>query len=198
MTAITNWRELLSQFLDEITLMTDMDNNANVDQVNLMTIHSSKWLEFPTVFIWWLEDNNFPGNNAHFEPDEMEEERRLMYVAITRAKDYLFLSHANQRQIWGKTQMWKPSRFIWEIPEEFIKSYNLWWWNVTKPVGKSSFTGIWYATTPKAEPKFAIWDRVAAKIFWSWEIVDIRWEMAVVKMDKWWLKKLDVRFLEMS
>lgn len=187
-------KQLLSQFLDEITLMTDLDNSENADQVKLMTVHASKWLEFPVVFIWWLEDNNFPGNNAHFEPDEMEEERRLMYVAITRAKDYLFLSHANSRQVRGKTQMWSPSRFIAEIPEEYIKEYNL-----AKAVIKwssSNYKSSYAAAVPKSQPKFVQWDRVVAKLFGTWEIVDVRWEMAIVKMDKWWVRKLDVRFLE--
>ncbi len=191
--SITNGKQLLGQFLDEISLMTDLDNSENADQVKLMTIHASKWLEFPVVFIGGLEDNNFPGNNAHFEEAEMEEERRLMYVAITRAKDYLFLSHANSRQIWGKTQIGKPSRFIWEIPDEYIKSYNLSGWEMKNyPKWNSNK----YVSAAKQVPKFEIWDKVVTKLFGSGEIVDIWWEMAVVKMIKWWIKKLDIRFLE--
>lgn len=191
--SITNWKQLLWQFLDDISLMTDLDNSENADQVKLMTIHASKWLEFPVVFIGWLEDNNFPGNNAHYEEAEMEEERRLMYVAITRAKDYLFLSHANSRQIRGKTQLGKPSRFIWEIPEEFIKSYNLSWWESKAP---ARWWSTKYTSLVKQAPKFEVGDKVATKLFGAWEIVDVRWEMAVVKMVKWWIKKLDIRFLE--
>lgn len=191
---MSNGKELLSQFLDEITLMTDMDNSQDADQVKLMTIHASKWLEFPVVFIWWLEDNNFPGNNAHFEPDEMEEERRLMYVAVTRAKDYLFLSHANSRQVRGKTQMWSPSRFIAEIPEEFIKEYNL--AKAAIEWKSTNYKSKYAAPVNKSQPKFVTKDRVVAKLFGAGEIIDIWWEMAVVKMDKWWIRKLDVRFLE--
>ena len=92
-------RDRLGQFLEEIALMTDIDTTTQVvDQVKLMTIHSSKGLEFPVVFVVGVEEGNFPGMGAKMDPDEMEEERRLMYVAITRAKDTLFLTHAQSRQ----------------------------------------------------------------------------------------------------
>lgn len=90
---------MLRRFLEEVTLMVDMieSSDENSDAVKLMTIHSSKGLEFPVVFIVGAEDNIFPLTNAMLEPKTLEEERRLMYVAITRAKDVLFISHANQR-----------------------------------------------------------------------------------------------------
>ncbi len=90
---------MLRRFLEEVTLMVDMieSSDENSDAVKLMTIHSSKGLEFPVVFIVGAEDNIFPLANAMLEPKTLEEERRLMYVAITRAKDVLFISHANQR-----------------------------------------------------------------------------------------------------
>ena len=89
----------LRQFLEEVALLSDISENekGDIDAVKLMTVHSSKGLEFPIVFVAGLEDNIFPLSNAMMEPKLLEEERRLMYVAITRAKDVLFLSHANSR-----------------------------------------------------------------------------------------------------
>ncbi|MEI7919518.1 MAG: ATP-dependent helicase [bacterium] len=89
----------LRQFLEEVALLSDISENeqGDIDAVKLMTVHSSKGLEFPVVFIAGLEDNIFPLSNAMMEPKLLEEERRLMYVAITRAKDVLFLSYANSR-----------------------------------------------------------------------------------------------------
>jgi DNA helicase-2/ATP-dependent DNA helicase PcrA len=91
--------ETLRQFLEEVALLSDISENekGDIDAVKLMTVHSSKGLEFPVVFVAGLEDNIFPLSNAMMEPKLLEEERRLMYVAITRAKDVLFLSHANSR-----------------------------------------------------------------------------------------------------
>ncbi|HBB04452.1 TPA: hypothetical protein DCZ39_06245 [Patescibacteria group bacterium] len=91
--------DTLRQFLEEVALLSDISENekGDIDAVKLMTVHSSKGLEFPIVFVAGLEDNIFPLSNAMMEPKLLEEERRLMYVAITRAKDVLFLSHANSR-----------------------------------------------------------------------------------------------------
>lgn len=91
--------ETLRQFLEEVALLSDISENekGDIDAVKLMTVHSSKGLEFPIVFVAGLEENIFPLSNAMMEPKLLEEERRLMYVAITRAKDVLFLSHAHSR-----------------------------------------------------------------------------------------------------
>ncbi|MBE6776344.1 MAG: ATP-dependent DNA helicase PcrA [Ruminococcaceae bacterium] len=108
----------LSGFLEEVALMTDIDNyNAQQDAVVLMTIHSSKGLEFPVVFLPGMEESIFPGVQSMFSPDDVEEERRLAYVGITRAKRKLFISHANSRMLFGTTQRNLPSRFVIEIPD---------------------------------------------------------------------------------
>lgn len=108
----------LSGFLEEVALMTDLDNyNAQQDAVVLMTIHSAKGLEFPVVFIPGMEETIFPGVQSMFNPDDVEEERRLAYVGITRAKRKLFLSHANSRMLFGTTHRNLPSRFVLEIPD---------------------------------------------------------------------------------
>ena len=86
-----------------------------------MTIHSSKGLEFPIVFIAGMEEGLFPHSRATLAPLELEEERRLCYVAITRAKDRLIMTHTKYRNIFGTTQTNLPSRFIYEMPQEVLK-----------------------------------------------------------------------------
>ncbi|MBQ3404942.1 MAG: UvrD-helicase domain-containing protein [Oscillospiraceae bacterium] len=112
----------LAGFLDESALYMDTDKlDENDDCVVMMTIHSAKGLEFPTVFMVGVEDGLFPGNRAIGEPEEMEEERRLCYVAMTRAKEHLIISHAEKRMIYGRTAPCMASRFIEEIPSEDIE-----------------------------------------------------------------------------
>ncbi len=113
--------------MEEVTLLSDVSENeqGELDAVKLMTVHSSKGLEFSMVFVVGLEDNMFPLSNSTLEESLLEEERRLMYVAITRAKDVLFLSSAQSRMTRGQTKQNPPSRFLSEIPMELVKSYDL-------------------------------------------------------------------------
>lgn len=109
----------LNGFLEEIALYTDLEQyNENDDAVILMTMHAAKGLEFPHVFISGFEDGLFPGMRAIGDHEEMEEERRLCYVAITRAKQKLTVTYAKQRMIYGRTSASLPSRFLREIPED--------------------------------------------------------------------------------
>ncbi|BAK99317.1 ATP-dependent DNA helicase PcrA [Oscillibacter valericigenes Sjm18-20] len=109
----------LSGFLNEIALYTDLDSmDGSDDCVTLMTIHSAKGLEFPSVYVVGMEDGIFPGMNSMFDEDELEEERRLCYVAMTRAKERLTLTNARQRMLYGRTSANRPSRFLDELPEE--------------------------------------------------------------------------------
>ena len=111
----------LSGFLAEIALYTDLEQyNESDDAIVMMTMHSSKGLEFPHVFLVGLEDGLFPGMRAIGDREEMEEERRLCYVAITRAKNTLTICHAKQRMIFGRTSAAMPSRFLKELPETEI------------------------------------------------------------------------------
>ncbi len=111
----------LAGFLEEIALYTDLEQyNEGDDAVVMMTMHSAKGLEFPNVFLVGFEDGLFPGMRAIGDTEEMEEERRLCYVAITRAKQTLTISHAKQRMLYGRTSAALPSRFLREIPEECI------------------------------------------------------------------------------
>lgn len=110
----------LAGFLEEIALYTDLEQyQEGDDAIVMMTMHSAKGLEFPHVFLVGFEDGLFPGLRAIGDNEEMEEERRLCYVAITRAKKRLTISHARQRMIYGRTGASLPSRFLREIPEEF-------------------------------------------------------------------------------
>ena len=112
----------LAGFLDEIALYTDLDSHdPNEDAVVMMTMHSAKGLEFPTVFVVGMEEGIFPGLRAIGEAEEMEEERRLCYVALTRAKERLYLTCAGQRMLFGRTSNNRPSRFAGEIPGELLE-----------------------------------------------------------------------------
>ena len=112
----------LSGFLDEIALYTDIDSHdPSEDCAVMMTMHSAKGLEFPVVFVVGVEEGIFPGIRAIGEPEEMEEERRLCYVAMTRAKEKLYMTCASQRMLFGRTNSNLPSRFLGEIPPELVE-----------------------------------------------------------------------------
>ncbi|MCY3714654.1 MAG: UvrD-helicase domain-containing protein [Gemmatimonadetes bacterium] len=111
----------LGDFLEEVALVTDIDRwDESVDCVTLMTLHNAKGLEFPIVFITGMEDGLFPISRAMESPTDLEEERRLCYVGITRAREQLFLTHANLRRRFGGTQTSLRSRFVDEIPDDLV------------------------------------------------------------------------------
>ena len=115
----------LSEFLEGITLSSDIDNMEETEEtVTLMTLHSAKGLEFPVVFLVGMEEGIFPGYKSISEQKELEEERRLCYVGITRAKQYLFLTCSKQRTIFGSTSCNPVSRFVKEIPKELLDGYD--------------------------------------------------------------------------
>lgn len=183
---IEKWEDTLRQFMEEVSLLSDITENEkwDIDAVKLMTIHSSKWLEFPCVFIVWLEDGIFPLSNSTLDPKLLEEERRLMYVAVTRAKDVLFLSYALSRMTWWQTKNNPPSRFLAELPANLVKSYDLsWWWLWREDVN------------PISE-----WDMVRHKLFGIGYVMEVWNWMAIVKFQnpKFWLRKVELRFLEMG
>lgn len=116
----THW--LLSDYLSEVSLLTDQDSDRDADlpKVTLMTIHSAKGLEFRNVFVVGLEENLFPGASAASSYKELEEERRLFYVALTRAEDHCFLSYAKTRFKYGKSEFCTPSRFLKDIDSRYL------------------------------------------------------------------------------
>lgn len=127
----------LAGFLEEVTLLSDIDNyNAQTDAVVLMTIHSAKGLEFPVVFLPGMEEGIFPGIQSMFKTEDVEEERRLAYVGITRAKKNLYISHASMRMMFGTTSRNLPSRFVIEIPEALTEKVG------RKPASQMSFESL--------------------------------------------------------
>lgn len=116
--------DILGEFLSQVSLVSDIDSYVDETKaLTLMTLHSAKGLEFDTVFLSGLEEGTFPHGRSLDSPSEMEEERRLMYVGITRAKKNLFLSYAKRRKMWGDYKYYNPSRFLSEIPNELL-NYN--------------------------------------------------------------------------
>jgi DNA helicase-2/ATP-dependent DNA helicase PcrA len=114
--------ESVNEFLEQVSLVADTDELDDDDSsVVLMTLHSAKGLEFPVVFLVGLEDGVFPHLRSIGEPDQLEEERRLCYVGITRAMERLYLTHAWSRNLFGGTQYNPPSRFLDEIPEALVE-----------------------------------------------------------------------------
>ena len=117
-----NPEEGILGFLENVALVTDTDSlEEKTSVVTLMTLHSAKGLEFPAVFLTGLEENIFPISRAMFDEDQLEEERRLMYVGITRAKKHLFLSHAGNRMLYNARQSNEMSRFVSEIPNRVLE-----------------------------------------------------------------------------
>jgi DNA helicase-2/ATP-dependent DNA helicase PcrA len=116
----------LGRFLNDLALIADTDDGeAEAAEVTLMTLHAAKGLEFPVVFLIGMEEGVFPLSRASEEPDELEEERRLAYVGITRAEEILFLTNANTRTLFGKTGYNRPSRFLREISDDLLQYQGL-------------------------------------------------------------------------
>lgn len=114
---------VLGEFLSQVALVSDIDGLENIsNNVTLMTLHSAKGLEFPIVFLAGLEEGIFPHQRTFSSASELEEERRLMYVGVTRAEETLYLSSAKRRQMWGEYKYYNPSRFLDEIPQNLLES----------------------------------------------------------------------------
>ncbi len=113
---------ILGEFLQQVALVSDTDNLDNIaNNVTLMTLHAAKGLEFPVVFLAGCDEGVFPHQRTFNIPSEMEEERRLMYVGVTRAEEKLYLTSAKRRQMWGEYKYYNPSRFIEEIPRQLLE-----------------------------------------------------------------------------
>ncbi|MFC1749343.1 ATP-dependent helicase [Pseudomonadota bacterium] len=171
----------LNIFLEEISLISDLDTVDDQDNaVTLMTIHSAKGLEFPHVFIAGLEEGIMPHSRSMLEQDELEEERRLMYVAITRAKDSLYMLRAKCRMLYGETQENTPSQFLADIPAEVSESDA----TVVVPTATRSPQGLGYTPIPAEPfsdeykeadeiPQYADGDKVFHQTFGEGEVVSL-------------------------
>jgi DNA helicase-2/ATP-dependent DNA helicase PcrA len=110
----------LGEFLTQVSLIADLDHYQGSEAVSLMTLHTAKGLEYPVIFLVGMEDGIFPSSRSFMEPSKLEEERRLCYVGMTRAKQMLYLTHARTRMLYGNVVNNPPSRFLLEIPEEYF------------------------------------------------------------------------------
>ena len=142
----------MNDFLEQVSLVSDTDDLADGSMVTLMTLHSAKGLEFPVVFLIGMEEGIFPHNRSLTEPDDLEEERRLAYVGVTRARQRLYLTHAWTRTLHGAPMYNAPSRFLDEIPEELVDNRG----NSRTRSARSGYRG----DTARAASSFAGRDRI--------------------------------------
>lgn len=139
---------VLGEFLQQVALVSDLDSmEEESNNVTMMTLHAAKGLEFPTVFIAGMDEGIFPSQRTLQVPSEVEEERRLMYVGITRAEEKLYLVSAKRRQTWGEYKYYNPSRFIEEIPHNLIESM--------ESEGRTSGTSTFRSAVSKARESYA-------------------------------------------
>lgn len=177
----------LSGFLEEYALVSDVDNyDQSADAVVMMTIHSAKGLEFPVVFLPGMEDGIFPGLMSMADPGEMEEERRLAYVAITRAKEQLCCTFVRERMLFGRTQYNPPSKFLSEIPEDLVKDetiarkkpeshFELPEYNRKKPAAEAMKEKTVFDMKPKGSAElFSVGEIVEHPNFGRGEILSVR------------------------
>jgi DNA helicase-2/ATP-dependent DNA helicase PcrA len=191
--------DLLNSFLEEVALASDVDNiDQNQDSVHLMTMHSAKGLEFPTVFIVGLEEGVLPHSRSLLSYEEMEEERRLMYVGLTRAKEKIYLLYTRQRTLFGSTQMNSPSRFLDEIPEKLIEqsSYR----EGEQKMFEQLFLKKKSAATskPLSEAKFKGGERVRHAEFGDGIVVSVVEDTIVVAFAKKGIKRLSIEFAKLK
>ncbi len=168
----------LSGFLEEIALYTDIDSlDSDADSVTLMTVHAAKGLEFNNVFVVGMEENIFPSSRSTDTEEDTEEERRLCYVAITRARKKLYICCARQRMLFGQTQYNKPSRFVGEMPKEYCQERSERTLETERPTERRStaasqatMSGFGQSALPKSPARtqsviFNVGDRVSHNIF---------------------------------
>ena len=139
---------LLGEFLQQVALVSDLDAMEDeTNNITMMTLHSAKGLEFPTVFIAGMDEGIFPSQRTLQVPSEVEEERRLMYVGVTRAEEKLYLISAKRRQTWGEYRYYNPSRFMQEIPQDLIESF--------ESEGRSTSSSTFRSAVSKAKENYA-------------------------------------------
>ncbi len=201
----------LSAFLEEIALQTDIDNyDTGADSVTMMTMHSSKGLEFPVVFVVGMEEGIFPSYQSTYEPDALNEEHRLAYVAITRAKEELYLLHAQSRMLFGSTSHNMVSRFCEEISDEYLNKTGV---NKKKSVSVSQssqapkhFDPFAFTKRPKTIDSqatvYTVGDKVMHKVFGVGMIISAKSmgndTMLEVSFDKVGTKVLMANFCKME
>ena len=199
----------LSGFLEEVSLISDIDSaDLHADAVILMTLHAAKGLEFPVVFMAGMEETLFPQTRALYDQSGMEEERRLCYVGMTRAKEELYMLHAHARTLYGGQQHNVPSRFLSEIPSEYSEetitySSNLSWRNTQKEqnvlaqsqpelIGWTKNTNSKESSEPHYVVEYNEGDVVEHGIFGKGRVVEVQDDMVAVFFKKAGIKKINV------
>jgi DNA helicase-2/ATP-dependent DNA helicase PcrA len=173
----------LAGFLEEVSLISDIDEaDFDSDAVTLMTLHSAKGLEFPVVFITGLEETILPHSKALYDVSEMEEERRLMYVGMTRAKEELLLTYATSRTLYGGRMFNPPSRFLADLQD-----------SVVIPVDMALHNDK-IKSEPRYIPELAEGDGIKHEIFGEGTVLEIKGETAVIYFKGWGTKKLNIAF----
>lgn len=184
----------LDGFLEEVSLVSDVDSiEAGANVVTLMTLHAAKGLEFPVVFMTGMEETIFPHSRALYDQSEMEEERRLCYVGMTRAKEELYLSFATERLLYGGVQHNPPSRFLSEVDGAFqVDSISLGgsaWQNTYDQVPQDDFN-----QEPRYIPELYEGDTVKHDVFGTGTVVEMQGDTAVIYFKGKGTKKLNVAF----
>jgi DNA helicase-2/ATP-dependent DNA helicase PcrA len=183
----------LEAFLEEVALISDTDKiDQKQDAVHLMTLHSAKGLEFPVVFIVGLEEGILPHARSMLNRAEMEEERRLMYVGITRAKEKVYLAFTRERNIFGSTQVNPPSRFLDDIPAHLLQNAK---------DGKSKIQNPNFQSNSKSKIQnhgFEDGEHVVHPEFGEGMIVSITGDIATVAFKKAGLKKISLEFAKLK
>lgn len=210
----------LEGFMEKVTLMAEVDNHdENQDAVVLMTMHSAKGLEFPVVFLPGLEDGLFPGHKAFDRPEGMEEERRLCYVGMTRAKEVLILTSASMRTLYGRTDYTRESQFLREVDKRLLEGdaiYERKSRDTGLGVSTGSFDGFQKAESPKpydalryakaqtksnasgGDDNFNVGDRLQHPKFGEGLLIDQDAKTMSVMFDSVGLKKLAKGFVKMT
>lgn len=182
----------LAGFLEEVALVSDLDSaDFNGNAVTLMTLHAAKGLEFPVVFMTGLEESIFPHSRALYDQGEMEEERRLCYVGMTRAREELYMSYASSRMLYGGVQHNPPSRFLSEIDGEFQAA------NTFEPAYSFEPSGI-STDIPNDEPRYVPdleeGDGVKHQVFGQGTVMEIDGDTAVIYFKGKGARKLNISF----
>jgi DNA helicase-2/ATP-dependent DNA helicase PcrA len=182
----------LDGFLEEVALVSDLDSaNFGSDAVTLMTLHAAKGLEFPVVFMVGLEETIFPHSRALYDQSEMEEERRLCYVGMTRAREELHMLYATSRVLYGGVQHNPPSRFLSEIDGQF---------SATGAFSLDAQPEEFYDQTPveNSEPRYVVelneGDSVRHQLFGEGKVMELEGDNAVIYFKGRGAKKLNIAF----
>lgn len=209
-------KESLDEFLDHVGLIEQEQiadkQNPNDDVVTLMTLHSAKGLEFENVFIIGMEEGIFPHSRSFAEPSEMEEERRLAYVGITRAKKNLHLIHADSRTYFGSIQTNPRSRFIADIPEDLIETVGNAHGFDRLTTGGNSLQNVWDTSWGKTskpqwnefdqtiddEPRYQTGIKVRHNIFGKGTVIGTEGKLVVISFEEFGIKKLATDFAELE